>query len=246
MTLLERNQAVTRVLFEAEPREADLAAIGSRERWLLYREMVRSRLVRTTGSALPRTRDALGEARFEALYARFLAEAPPTTRYLREVASRFADWALPVLRADDDRPPWLPDLLRYEAARWTARYLEPADDPPVVEFAFDRPAVLTPTLRLLDLEWDVSKPPPEGEPYPQRPTVAAVYRDRDHRAAAWVPNATAAALLRVWLTGDFTMTEAVERVTEERGITITQSFLESLSGMLADFLERGLVLGSRP
>ncbi|MBC7174007.1 MAG: hypothetical protein H5U40_16315, partial [Polyangiaceae bacterium] len=63
----ERGRAITRVCFDASPSEQDLALLGSRERWLLYRSMVRGRLVKVVHSALPRSRAAHGEAAFDAL-----------------------------------------------------------------------------------------------------------------------------------------------------------------------------------
>ena len=43
--LADRAKAMQRVCFDAEPSEADLELLGSRERWLVYRELVQNRLV---------------------------------------------------------------------------------------------------------------------------------------------------------------------------------------------------------
>ena len=52
-------------------------------------------------------------------------------------------------------------------------------------------------------------------------------------------------LLRAWIPGDRTMTEAVQAVAQARGTAIDARFIDGLSSLLEDFLGRGILLGSR-
>ena len=54
--LADHAKAMQRVCFGAEPSEADLELLGSRERWLVYRDLVRNRLNHVIRVALARTK----------------------------------------------------------------------------------------------------------------------------------------------------------------------------------------------
>ena len=61
--LVDQARAIQRICFGSEPSEADLELLGSRERWLVYRDLVRNRLNIVIGAALARTKTAIGERR---------------------------------------------------------------------------------------------------------------------------------------------------------------------------------------
>jgi hypothetical protein len=236
-----RAEAITRVCFAAEPAEDDLALLGARDRWLLYRTMVRSRLVKVVRSALPRTREALGEDALRALTDAWLAAEPPTTRYFWQVPlafGRFAETRIP------DAPPYLADLLRYELARWRARHAEAPATPAVMDFAFDRAPVVAPSLALHTFVHPVHLAELE-QVAEVRPTQVAIFRNRDHHADAFALNPTAGALVEDWQRGERTVAESVRAVAQARGLTLDQRFVEKLGALIADFLERGILLGSR-
>jgi hypothetical protein len=235
-----RAEAITRLCFDAEPAEDDLELLGARERWLLYRSMVRSRLVKVVRTAVPRTREALGDDALGARIDAWLAEAPPRTRYFWQVPlafGAFAEGRLP------ETPAYLDDLLRYELARWRANHAEAPPAPAVVDFAFDRAPALAPSLTLHVFSHPVHLDAPKLEAA-QR-TQVAIFRDRAHRAGALALNPTAGALVEAWLGGEETMAESVRAVAQARGLTVDQSFIDKLGALLADFLERGLLLGSK-
>ena len=228
--------------FKRAPTDADFERLGDAKRWRVYRSMVRARLRRVNEAALPRTRRALGDAAFGELFSAWLDEAPPRTRYFREVPMGLLEHALPCL-AQDERP-WLADLARYELATWRVKQLDDREVPPTSDLSFDRPPVLTPALELLDVGWSVHRARKTHD-YRKGPFHLAIYRSRDHRAVTMELNPLARDLVKSWRGGDEPLTERVRRVAEERNTAIDQGFLESLGAMLADFLERGIVLGSR-
>ena len=77
--LADHAKAMQRVCFGAEPSESDLELLGSRERWLVYRELVQNRLVHVIGVALARTKQAIGEEAFGHAVAEWLSTGGPKT-----------------------------------------------------------------------------------------------------------------------------------------------------------------------
>ncbi|MFW5925947.1 MAG: putative DNA-binding domain-containing protein [Myxococcota bacterium] len=244
-SLIPRQLAVARVCFAAEPSPQDLEALGSAQRWLLYRTMVRDRLRDMITAGLPRTIALVGEPTFRADFERWLDQAPPRTRYLREILPAFVSFSLPRWSADDAYPPWTADLARYETARWEVWYQPDAPFEPA-ELSFDRYPVVNPALRLLRSIQPVHDERPAGEPYPAESVHLVLYRTPEHRVDVWVLNGMAADLLEAWQAGDRTVTETVRAVAERRGVQIGPSFVDKLSETIAQFLQKGIVLGSHP
>jgi hypothetical protein len=237
------------VLLSAEPSESDLEKLGGvRERWLLYRDMIRKRMRKMIAVGLGRSVAALGEERYHALYDAWLDAGETRTRYIREIVPMFAEFAVPRLNADKDVPRWAVELVQYEAARWLVGYEDVAFPEDVGEFAFEKVPVLNPTLRLLHFEHRIHEPLEEGAPeYPHSPCAVAVYRNRDDdKIYRWVPNALTADLLEGFLEGEEPVTEVVKRVCEARAVPIDAKFIESLGATFAKLITRTMVLGSSP
>lgn len=239
LSLRQYQEAALRVFFATEPSASDLEALGSPERFRVYRNMVRLRLDKVVRAALPRTVRALGDEQTASLMAAFFAEAPPRTRWFREIPEHFAAFALTRLSAD--LPPYVAELCRFETARWTVQHLESEPARPVVPLSFELPPATTPALRRLRVEHRVDQ---RAEPPRAEPANLAVYRRLDDRASTWVLNDIAAALLDAFVDGQGTLAERVQAVTRARDVAIDETFLERLSALLADFVERGVLLGS--
>lgn len=179
-TLADHEALATRVCFDAAiPEDALRALAGSggalaEERWRVYREMIRARLRKVVRAALPRAVEALGESRLEAYFAAWLAEAPPDTRFFREVPTGFVRHAEPSLDADEAQP-WLGDLARYELARWRV-LAAPDAEGEALPLAFELAPKLTPALELLDVRWAVHKRTPS--PRAGGPTAETTNRPR--------------------------------------------------------------------
>ena len=151
--------AFDRVLFDATPSPADLGALdrgGSPtrqgERFLLYRELVRSRLRDLVATALPRTTAVLGRAAMDREVEARLSRAAPTTRFFREVATEIVDPSAPGLATDAH--PELDELARLELAQWRAMFADPPT-PATREFDFAARPVVTPTMQRLRLTHSV-------------------------------------------------------------------------------------------
>lgn len=242
LSLADYESRALELCFAADVSDEALAEIGDASRWRAYRNMVRARLRKVCGNALPRTEDAIGEERFEALFVSWLAEAPPKHRYFREVPIGFLDHASTALRAI---APWVADLARYELTTWCVKFADDRDLPAVVELDFALPIALDPSVALLDTSHTVHQPV-EGHAYPETAMRYAIYRDADFRAVTMILTPMARALLEAWADSGTSLTQHVQTITTARGRAVDAGFIDGLSNMLADFIERGIVRGSLP
>jgi hypothetical protein len=234
--LAEKAQAMQRVCFGAEPSEADLALLGSRERWLVYRDMVRHRLAQVVGVAFARTKEALGEEAFGRAVDAWMTAGGPKTRYLRHVPGELARFAIPAWRSEE--PAWIGDLARYEIAAWNVRHAAPPRTPET-EISFDRRPVLSTALEVVRLAYPVHRTPTPASGYEPEPTLLCVYRNESHRASTRTLNPLAADLLDAWQRSDETITDSVQRVAAAHQTEITPAFVEKLSALIADFVSGG-------
>lgn len=246
--IVDHQRHFMQVMLSAEPPAEALEKLGGQpERWLTYRDMVRRRMRGMIRAGLSRTTAAIGEPAYEATYEAWLDDAPPRTRYIREIVPAFAAFAIPRWVADEEVPGWVVDLARLEAAKWEVGYIDVEWPEAPGDFAFEKVAVMNPTLRQLRLDHPVQKKLDEGETaYAPKATAVMVYRKQeDDRIYTWFPNALSADLVDGWLAGDAPVTEVVKRVCADHDTAITEEFIESLGGMLAEFIEQGMVLGAR-
>ena len=139
------------------------------------------------------------------------------------------------------------DLLVYEAACWEVADLPDALDCELVELAFELPVVLAPALKLLHLKHPVHERPGGDGVYEAREVFLCVYRPAEEtKARTWSVNAITFAMMQRWHESGDSVTEAVQAVAAERSVAVDEAFIEGLCTVLADFVERGIVLGSRP
>ncbi|MBW2685074.1 MAG: putative DNA-binding domain-containing protein [Deltaproteobacteria bacterium] len=240
--LADHAKAIHRVCFGSEPSEVDLELLGSRERWLVYRDLVRNRLNHVIGVALARTKNAIGEEVFQRAVDEWFSTGGPTTRYLRYVPSELAEFAIPIWQRTE--APWVADLAGYEITAWEIRY-GPPNPTPSHEFAFDRRPVLATAVKVLRLAYPVHNEPAPGAGYEPDPTILCLYRDKNHKAIPRKLNPLAADLLDAWRAGDQTVAESVQQVAAAHKTQIGPDFIEKLSTLIADFLNRGILLGGQ-
>jgi hypothetical protein len=246
MSLIDVQRRAVELCCGPEPSSAQFAALGDERIWRLYRELIRKRLLGELRIALPRTHAAAGAEAFERAFDHHMQQNPPRTRFFHAVVGAFADSAAPLFRADPTLPPQLGDLCEYEAALWAVSDLDDRVTLPVVEFAFDRPPLLSPALRLLALRFAVHAPPLAGCYEPGEFYLCLHRRAEERQAKTWTLNAVTFALMRRWQSEPLLrVDEAVQRVATERGIAVDETFLDRLCTVLADFIERGILLGSR-
>ncbi len=243
-TLAEREATVARMCLAPKPATTDLDALGSPDRWQIYRRMVRARMHRVCETALKHSRAALGEKPFTALVDEWLATEPPTTRFFRELPTQMVQWAL----ADDARlpePAHLRDLLRYENALWEVRAEDDRDLPEVVDFSFEGVPSFNPASRFLELDWAVDRRAEDGSVEPLEGALL-VYRTAGFTVPCMRLNPLAAAIVRELRAAELEgrhVTEAVQRAAASEKRAVDQKFIESLGGLLEKLITRGIVRG---
>jgi hypothetical protein len=246
MSLVDLQRAAVELCCGPEPSSERLAALGDERIWRLYRELIRKRLLGELRIALPRTHEAAGSETFARAFDHHMQSDSPRTRFFHAVVGAFADSAAPLFRADPALPPQLGDLCAYEAALWTVSDLDDRVPPNVAEFAFDRPPLLAPALRLLALRFAVHAPPAPSGYEPSEFYLCIHRRPEEKQAKTWTLNALTFALMRRFESEPLLrVDEAVQRIAAERGIAVDEAFLDRLCTVLADFIERGILLGSR-
>jgi hypothetical protein len=242
VALIDLERAILAVCFRAEPPAALLEELGDRDRWLIYREMVRDRLARELRVALPRTCALIGESLIEHEFTAYLELDPPRTRYFRGVVAAFVQSARSRWLTAGSIPAAAIDLASYELALWEVGDLA-VSRRELQEFSFDRAPAVSQALRLLHVQHAVHLPADCGaEPGEY---FLCVHR-RDDRAPVrtWTLTASTFELLSHFSAGQASASAIVRRLAAARGASIDAHYVDALCATLAQFLELGIVLGS--
>lgn len=221
--------------------EDEIAAMGDGARRLVvYRALVQNNLKDVTYNLLEKTRSKLGP-RFDRDFAGFLSERGPRTPYLRDVPAEFLDWVLPRWRADTSLPPWTIDSARHELAVFYAGAAPEVAEPALGDIALDRPVAFASAVRLLDLDHAVHE---AAEAPAARPVHLLVHRDAEYLVRVLELTPLASALVRRLLAGE-ALAPAIGAACADVAELQNDETLASIARLLADFGERGIVLGAR-
>jgi uncharacterized protein len=230
------------------PDHEALAAVGA-ARLLVYRTLVRAGLERVVRSLLPRTVARLGEEGFARAFDAWLHEAPPRSRFLRDVPGELVEHARLRWPGDPAVPAELVDVARLELLE---AEVEAAVDPPappdlVAALQLDAPVVLTGALRIARFDHPVHALPddaPAATLPPPAPTTLLLYRDAHHRVRTMTLSPLAAAVLERLAAGEPVGT-AIPAGAAEAGEVVDDALLGRVSVLLADLAERGVLRGCR-
>jgi uncharacterized protein len=239
-------------LFASDPPDAAFATFGADPaRWKVYRRMVRSRFSESIEHAFERFVAVVGADRFREIVAKFLAEAPPRSHYLRDVPGEFLQFLVTngqVLTRAYALPAYALDLARYEWAELETAYsFEEVGALRVGPLDMHGVAVLSPTHRLIDLAYpvhrlDVGSPDATLQP---ETLALCLYRDaKTHEVAVLELTPVTAAMLSIIERRTMPLVEVVRKAAEGVGATVDVAFVDALSTLLADLTERGVLLGS--
>jgi hypothetical protein len=241
VALIDTQRAVLALCFRAQPPAEALHALGGGPQWLVYRELVRERLLRELKVALPRTAALCTPAVLDETFVWQLEHAPPRTRYFREVVRAFVEAALARWAEDPGLPPACRDMARYELALWDVSDLDARPDGALQEFAFDRVPVVSGALALLEVGHAVHLP--ECSPGTH---YLCVHRQHDgERPRTFRLTRPTYELLRELCAGERSVSESVRQLAAAGGARIDAAYLDALCATLAQFIEVGIVLGSR-
>lgn len=233
------------------PPEDVEAMLADAPRLLLYRALVRGNLHAVVAARFERTRARMGDAAFDATFDAFLEARGPRTHYLRDVPGEFLAWALERWRsaemdADDAGvPPYLRDLARYELLEFEAATRADDDAPAAGPLALDRPLVFHPATRVARFEHAVHQLPEaidDRAPPARREVTLLVYRDADH-ALRYLELSPFVATMTLTLLDAVPLDAALASAAAAHALPMNDALLADVSRLLADFGQRGVVLG---
>jgi hypothetical protein len=215
-------------------------------RFLLYRELVRDNLRAALRATMPRTLARLG-ARFEHYFAEFLRHSPPVTRYLRDVAPRFLEFAGERWQCDASVPEYLWDLARHEALQVEVASLQARPKAHVpAELSLEAGVEFIDAVRQVSYAWAVQRLPEDEAStlLPERRTVSLlVYRSPDHDVRYLELGPFAAALLTGLLAERINLRAALENAASQLALPLDDELLGRAARLLAELAERGVLLG---
>ncbi|HMI86786.1 MAG TPA: putative DNA-binding domain-containing protein [Polyangiaceae bacterium] len=252
MSFLSYQAELRDALFASDAAVTPSAALGPNpERWKVYRRMVRSRFAESIEHGFQRLHAAVGDDRFREIVERFLAESPPRTHYLREVPQEFLQFFernQAALASAYALPAYALDLARYEWAELETAYsFGERSAAPIGPFDMNLVPVLSPAHRLIDVSYPVHRISTDGSDEAMRaaPFSLCLYRERaSHDVAVLELTPVTASMLSLMQGRSSTLTEIVRNAAESVGVTVDIAFVEALSTLLADLIERGVLLGS--
>jgi hypothetical protein len=199
---------------------------------------------------VPRARarlDASIAGEFERSFDLFLAKAAPTTHYLRDVPAEFLGWVKPHWDANPRVPPFASDLARHELVYFQIAIAPRLTKPQAVaELALHKRLVFVPARRLMRYAYAVHELPDALEDRTQperRPVSLLVYRDEENSVRVLELTPLAALIAEELLAGS-PLGLAMANAAANCGTALTEEVLASSARMLADWGERGILLGA--
>jgi hypothetical protein len=191
----------------------------------LYRDMIRARLFEMARLAYTRSFPGL-----EGCFARYLADQPPASPFIREVIAGFGPYA------ERESSGLVCSLLRFETAKWQVASL-PYPPQQAGELDFEGVLVVNPTLVRVPLEHVVTEDD-HAEPH-----TLLVYRRPDEDGVLWSRLPRVAALLADDAPSR-TLSERVAGFFARGGDTPDEDGLTRLADELTLAVERGILLGT--
>lgn len=245
-----RRAALGRAWHEGRGLEAAdldaLSAVDDRS-FFVYRHLVRHTLREAIHAQLPRTRALVGE-RFDADIDAYVSAGLPASRYLRDVAYELVALASPWWRADPTLPPFAAELAHYELRAFEASVAvrpSPAAARERVEPRLDiaAPVRFHESVLLTRYAYPVHELPEGGRELAPRPTALLVYRDPGFELRHLELSPLAADLLERLLAGE-PLGAAITGACEVSGAQLSPQLLGDVAKLLADYAERGILLGA--
>lgn len=240
---------VEALLTRREVAAADHAAlVAGPQRYPLYRKLVRGTLGGLCESILSR-----GYAHLEAAapgawaggFDAFLAGRGPRTPHLRDVPGELCEVLLPRLSADPRVPAYVVELFQWELATFELGAAPDLQDPAACDVDAALPLALRGPSRRLRVAHAIHELGERvGDAPARRDTRLFLYRDRAHLAVTVVLTPFADELLQRALDG-VPLGAAIGAAAAALEVPVSEPLLTEVARWLADFGERGVLLGSR-
>ena len=249
--MAEPDFRAQQLAFAAHLRDAAQPAPAGIEprRLALYRQLVASNLDRALSRAFPVLQRLLGEPRWAALVADYLARHRSAEPLFHRVAADFLAFLDAQRGPACGDPPWLQELAHYEWIELKLALAEDAARPahdPQGDLLAGRPLLCT-ACATLAYEWPVHRLSPDylpAEP-PALPSHLVVYRDAEDAVQFLEVSAVTARLLALIEEQPQQSGRALLRqIARELQQDDPQALIDAGAGMLETLRSRGIVLGS--
>lgn len=229
-----------------EPRDRDALAAVDDTAFFVYRALVRDTVRGAIRAQLARTSELRGE-RFLADVDAFVAQALPRSHYLRDVAFEFLAFAGPRWQDDPEVAAFLPDLARHELLAYEVAAARSAAEGTPYEATLDleRAVVFHESVRLARYDFPVHELGPNDRSLEPRPTWLLAYRDEQHEIRYLSLTELAAGIIGRLLAAE-PLREAIVGGSQERETALSPELLADTARVLADYAERGVLLGGAP
>ncbi|NUP08307.1 MAG: DUF692 family protein [Polyangiaceae bacterium] len=232
-----------------QTRDAESLAAIDDQAWFVYRHLVRGTLRSVIQSELPRTHELLGD-RFDADIDAFVADALPSSHYLRDVPFEFVRFIGPRWEADVSVPPFAAELARHELVAFeSAAALRPpaAPDRATIEakLELEGPVYFDESVRLSRYGHPVHELAAGARTLPARPTALLVYRDAAHELRTLELSSLVADVVERLLDRRI-LRDAIVGACERANVALAPELLGDLARVLADYADRGILLGTAP
>lgn len=214
--------------------------------FFVYRRLIRGTIRTAVGTELPRTRDLLPH-RFDADVEAFVSAELVRSHYIRDAAFEFLEFVAPRWRGAADVPAFAEDLARFELVSFeSAAAHPPAGTPPrgAVEAKLDleAPVVFDETVRVVRFGHPVHELAEGARELAARPTWLLIYRDDEFELRTLELTELAARIVEELIKGA-TLKTAIVGACTAMGAQLTAPLLEDVARVLADYAERGILLG---
>ena len=233
-----------------DPR-ANPAPDGPEDRRIaIYRRLVFGNVSRLLGANFPLARKQLGKEAFADLIRDFLREHRAKTPYFPRLAGELLAWYQKARKSRLEDPPWLKEMLLYEAEKRRLRNTaDPAADPaidPRGDVITGAPAA-SPLLRLLTLRHPVHKA--KGgkldDAPPEVPSFLLLRRDRAGRMRTEELGVLSAALLAMIIDGTTqTGAEMLENMMQQAPAEARPALIKQGKAQLRRFRRVEVLLGA--
>jgi hypothetical protein len=228
------------------PGDVDALCAVDDQAFFVYRRLIRGTFRSAIANELPRARALVGE-RFDVDAEAFVSEALSRSHYLRDVAFEFLELVGARWKEDPSVPPWAVDLARFELATFESASAPPplrADRRTAPKLELDAPVLFDESVRIVRFDWPVhelDESETTGE-ISKRPTALLVYRDVDLELHTLELSSLAATIVEGLLRGE-QVKDAILGGCRAEGASVDGTLLEDVARILADYAERGILLG---
>lgn len=245
------------VLLRAGVSVEDIESLGKPRFWL-YRRLVRGNVIGVMHDLLERSckrAAAHAPGEIDAAFDAFLAEVGPRTHHLRDVPAEFVDWLAPqwengkrFYTSNAVLPKYMADFARFESERFSTGTRLANVPETLHDIHAARPLALHGSLALLTTHFAVHEleeakdDSPASDTPREAHTHYAIYRDADHtvRVLLCTPFVFAFATRAV---DGRPLSACIQEAATETSLAAGDVTGE-LAKLLADWAERGLLLGA--